>query len=253
MRNSWGDDWGEDGYIRIAIRDGDGVCGMNQEVTFPNIYFLSVFDQATYLTLCSISVLLSLWPLMRLSWCKSDSLLYLHEGQKGLVRVAFTTLAFYLITIILFSMSLGAPPMPTWMIYRSSIFLLYGSVHTFLCLLHYCMSLLDRLKGEKIRSHAGFSRIKAIIFSAIIFVLALAAFILLLLENKGVSSYEDEDDAKFERRHSVKQMRNMMLSLNLGCFLLNIFFVRNLAGMVSRANRERGSTNCIHYVALAFS
>ena len=48
-------------------------------------------------------------------------------------------------------------------------------------------------------------------------------------------------------------MRNMMLSLNLSCLLLNIFFARNLAKMVSRANRERGSTSCIHYVALAFN
>ena len=48
-------------------------------------------------------------------------------------------------------------------------------------------------------------------------------------------------------------MRNMMLSLNLGCLLLNIFLPRNLAKMVSRANRERGSTGCIHYVALAFN
>ena len=44
VRNSWGSDWGEDGYIRMAIKDGDGVCGINMEVTFPNIYFLSVFD-----------------------------------------------------------------------------------------------------------------------------------------------------------------------------------------------------------------
>ena len=44
VRNSWGADWGEDGYIRIAIQEGDGVCGINMEVTFPNIYFLSIYD-----------------------------------------------------------------------------------------------------------------------------------------------------------------------------------------------------------------
>lgn len=83
--------------------------------------------------------------------------------------------------------------------------------------------------------------------------LSIAAFVLLLLENKGVASYDDEDDLKFERRHSVSQMRNMMLSLNLGCFVLNVFLARNLAKMVSRANREKGSANCIHTVALAFN
>ena len=80
VRNSWGDDWGEDGYIRIAIRDGEGVCGINMEVTFPNIYFLSVFDQVTYIILCTLGALLSLWPILKLSWCKKESLLYLLEG-----------------------------------------------------------------------------------------------------------------------------------------------------------------------------
>jgi len=29
VRNSWGADWGEQGYIRMAItKDGPGVCGL---------------------------------------------------------------------------------------------------------------------------------------------------------------------------------------------------------------------------------
>ena len=37
VRNSWGESWGEGGYVNIAITDGYGVCGINQDVTFPNL------------------------------------------------------------------------------------------------------------------------------------------------------------------------------------------------------------------------
>jgi len=42
-----------------------------------------------------------------------------------------------------------------------------------------------------------------------------------------------------------------MFSLNVGCIIVNGFFVRNLTQMISRPNRARGTTKCVHYVALA--
>lgn len=37
VRNSWGSSWGEDGYVRIQLSDGEGVCGINQYVYQPTL------------------------------------------------------------------------------------------------------------------------------------------------------------------------------------------------------------------------
>ena len=35
VKNSWGTDWGEQGYIRVAITPGKGICGIQMEPSFP--------------------------------------------------------------------------------------------------------------------------------------------------------------------------------------------------------------------------
>lgn len=35
VKNSWGSDWGENGFIRLAIVEGDGICGTQMWPIYP--------------------------------------------------------------------------------------------------------------------------------------------------------------------------------------------------------------------------
>ena len=36
VKNNWGTDWGTAGYVFIGIADGNGICGINMEASYPN-------------------------------------------------------------------------------------------------------------------------------------------------------------------------------------------------------------------------
>ena len=37
VRNSWGTDWGVDGFVKIAITEGDGICAINHRPLYPTV------------------------------------------------------------------------------------------------------------------------------------------------------------------------------------------------------------------------
>jgi len=40
VKNTWGPTWGEQGYVRILISNGYGVCGVNMTPIFPQAKLL---------------------------------------------------------------------------------------------------------------------------------------------------------------------------------------------------------------------
>jgi len=37
MKNSWAETWGDAGYMKLAIVDGAGICGIQKDVLYPLI------------------------------------------------------------------------------------------------------------------------------------------------------------------------------------------------------------------------
>jgi len=35
VRNSWTSSWGDEGYIKIAAVEGKGICGIQEQATYP--------------------------------------------------------------------------------------------------------------------------------------------------------------------------------------------------------------------------
>lgn len=48
VRNSWGSSWGDNGYVYIAIQEGDGVCGINMEPSYPNLLLVTDSTEALW-------------------------------------------------------------------------------------------------------------------------------------------------------------------------------------------------------------
>lgn len=36
VKNSWGPSWGVDGYVKLGVEDGNGVCGIQMQPLIPS-------------------------------------------------------------------------------------------------------------------------------------------------------------------------------------------------------------------------
>ena len=83
MRNSWGEDWGDKGYAYIKIVPGEGVCGIQMEPTYPNVYLLKKSASRICYVVLSIlggAIIAPLFIIMLRIKQEADGLLFFHPG-----------------------------------------------------------------------------------------------------------------------------------------------------------------------------
>ena len=132
VRNSWGTEWGIQGYMKMAITDGIGVCGIQSQVSFPNVYLVKPFNQAVLLTMGILGVLSPVFAFIRLFMVKRNSgFKILNDGILGMTWPLIGELLVFA-TILLLSTSAYSPTTKQYQILLTGFYLAYGFVHAFL-------------------------------------------------------------------------------------------------------------------------
>lgn len=104
VRNSWGADWGEAGYVNIAMTDGFGVCGINMEASYPNkLDEPSLID--FWFTLGSM--LIATFVVVPLAWTGLFKAIKIceHPGHVALRSVLYFETATFALCLLFYSLS----------------------------------------------------------------------------------------------------------------------------------------------------
>ena len=201
VRNSWGDDWGDGGYVKIAIVPGEGVCGIQIEPTYPNVYILHRSGrQASYLILTLIGgiaiVPLTAWLLKKKR--TTHSLLFFHPGQEGLMKLLRVEYCFFLFCALLFAITFSRR-VQQYQLLLSTIYIFFGGTHMILVFLHF---LIGRKNTHQVGANGqfGMGKRRTVALGCILLTMSIVALFMIMLSSFEVSFWDRYDN--FEKFHS---------------------------------------------------
>ena len=183
LRNSWGTSWGMNGYMNIAMQEGDGVCGVNMEPMFPNLLLIDDEGQSIWTYLFYGIGLLVIIPCSCL--CikrKSKEIEFFHPGQERLGCVLvfeFIILASCLATFI-YSQTTTFESYTAQMF---SFYLFFAGIHLILLLLQQTLAIAESKNQPGSHNGVGCVKTVPVLIFSIVFILFLGFEILLVYQN----------------------------------------------------------------------
>ena len=97
--------------------------------------------------------------------------------------MSISGIIFYIIALVLFVVSMLTLTVPVLMIFKAATALLFAVVHTWNCQLHYYMGFMNEQKNVRApKDESSFSKIKTLILSMIISIVAGVIYVLLIVE-----------------------------------------------------------------------
>lgn len=167
------------GYAHIAITDGNGVCGINLAVSYPNLIMMPGPIEFASVISCLTFGLFVIFPI---SWfeLKHSRKLFRHPAQKPFFK-----------TLIFEGISFGL----CWALYMISIltqdtnyqfrqavvFVFYCSIHLTYLSLHNCMAMKSMDQIELKYKHKGMSRCPLYSFSLLYLAVLVVLFLILIM------------------------------------------------------------------------
>jgi hypothetical protein len=224
VKNSWGTSWGEQGYAKIAITDGLGVCGINQEVSYPNIILMPGPILFGSVIACMTFGLFVIFPI---SWVEyKDSLKRDHHpAQKPFRKTLIFEGVAFLLCWVLYMMSLFSS-FTQYQFRQLVVYCFYTAIHLTYLSLHNCLAMKSLTQQQLKYEHRGIPRYPYYLFSAL-FLTVMGGLIIVVITSKIQYSL-GENTLIFDLIH-VSTLDIVLQTLLYGtCALVQAVAIRNL-------------------------